>query len=181
MHPRLSELVEFLDRQRSAVLAAAEALPRERWAERPAPGRWSVADVAEHLYRVERGIARLVAKRVAEARAVGHPLESETSSVLGALEGRNVDDRSSRREAPEQVSPVETPTPDVAIRQLEESRAALSSAIEAADGLALGSIRHTHPALGEVDLYQWILFVGLHEARHVPQIHEVATELTAAR
>jgi hypothetical protein len=180
MHPRISELADFLDRQRSAVLAAAEALPRERWTERPAPGRWSVADVAEHLYRVERGVARLVAKRVAEARAVGHPLETESSSVLGALDGRNVDDRSKPRIAPEQVSPVETPAPDVALRQLEESRAALSSAIADADGLALGSIRHTHPVLGEVDLYQWILFVGLHEARHVPQITEIAAGLTAA-
>jgi hypothetical protein len=100
--------------------------------------------------------------------------------VLGALDGHNVDNRSKPRIAPEQVSPVETPAPDVALRQLEESRAALSSAIDAADGLALGSIRHTHPVLGEVDLYQWILFVGLHEARHVPQITEIAAGLTAA-
>ena len=59
-------------------------------------------------------------------------------------------------------------------RMLEESRAMLRSAIAEVDGLALGLIMHPHPVVGEINLYEWILFVGLHEQRHLPQIGEVA-------
>ncbi|MDB4886632.1 MAG: hypothetical protein JWN79_2070, partial [Gemmatimonadetes bacterium] len=53
--------------------------------------------------------------------------------------------------------------------------------IAAADGLALQSVRHAHPRLGDIDLYQWILFIGQHEARHVPQVAEIIGALTAIR
>jgi len=63
-------------------------------------------------------------------------------------------------------------------QQLNESREMLRAAVAEADGLALGSITHPHPVLGEIDLYQWILFVGHHEARHAQQIDEVAQSVS---
>lgn len=179
MHPRLAELLDYLDAQRAAVLDAAAALPAERWSIRPAPDRWSVSEVCWHLQRVERGVAKLIAKRTAEARAAGHPDEKENGSVLGALDGRGVADRRVRIEAPSFISPTETPDAAFVQRELDESRASLRAAVAQADGLALGSITHPHPVLGEIDLYQWILFVGQHEARHAGQINEAA--VAAAR
>jgi hypothetical protein len=105
MHRRLTELVDFVEAQRAALLDAVYAVPEERWTERPAPGRWSVS---------------------------------------------------------------------------ESSRTELHEAMRAADGLALSSVRVTHPRLGELDLYQWILFVGQHEARHREQIDEVVEQLAGA-
>jgi uncharacterized damage-inducible protein DinB len=174
MHPRLTELLDYLEAQRKRVRGAADRLPRDRWAVRPSPDRWSVAEVYWHLQRVERGVAKLIAKRAEEARAVGHPEESNTTSVIGLLDGRGVEDRSRPILAPSQVSPPEPVNPSDVERQLEESRALLREAILHADGLALGSITHPHPVLGEINLYQWILFVGQHEARHAGQIAEVA-------
>ena len=180
MHPRLAELLDYLEAQRSRVLDAAAPLPPERWSIRPSPERWSVADVYFHLHRVERGVAKLIGKRVADARATGHPAELEASSVLGALDGRGVADRSRRLVAPMQVAPQELPDPLTVQQQLEESRAMLRAALADADGLALGSITHPHPVLGEIDLYQWILFVGQHEARHVDQIAETVSAASAS-
>jgi hypothetical protein len=180
MHPRLTELLAYLDAQRARVRGAANRLPRDRWGIRPSPDKWSVADVYWHLQRVERGVAKLIAKRATEARAVGHPTEEHTTSMIGALDGRGVEDRSRPLTAPTQVSPPEPVDPAEVERQLEESRAMLRAAIADADGLALGSITHVHPVLGEINLYQWILFVGHHEARHADQIDEVA-EATSAR
>ncbi len=180
MHPRLTELLDYLETQRTRVLDAAAPLPRERWAVRPAPDQWSVAEVCFHLHRVERGVAKLIDKRVSEARAMGHPAELDASSVLGTLDGRGLMDRSRRLVAPERVSPQELPDPAVVQQQLEESRAMLRAALAEADGLALGTITHLHPVLGEIDLYQWILFVGQHEARHVEQITETVSAASAS-
>ena len=174
MHPRLTELLDYLDAKRSSVLDAASALPPERWTIRPAPDQWSVAEVFWHLQRVESGVAKLIRKRATEARAQGHPAENADGSQLGALDGRRVADRTVRIQAPPQVSPTEIPSAESVQQLLNESRAMLRAVIADADGLALGSITHPHPVLGEIDLYQWILFVGQHEERHVGQIAEAA-------
>lgn len=179
MHRRLAELVDHLDVQRTAVLEAAALLPHDKWRVRPDLAGWSVADVITHLHRVERGVAKLIAKRASEARQQGHPSESDDSCVLGALDGRQVVDRSRRLQAPVQVQPVDVPDAATALAMLEESRVALRAALAQADGLALGTIRHPHPLLGELDLYQWILFVGQHEARHRTQITEVAAAVAS--
>ena len=180
MHPRLSELLAYLDAQRMQVLGAASAIPRERWTERPAPERWSITEVYWHLQRVETGVAKLIRKRAAEARERGHPNEDAEDSLLGALDGRRIADRSLRLEAPPQVTPTEMPSPEAVQQQLNESREMLRAAVAEADGLALGSIKHTHPVLGEINLYQWILFVGQHEQRHAEQITEAAKAVSGS-
>ncbi|MEO7454936.1 MAG: DinB family protein [Gemmatimonadaceae bacterium] len=178
MHPRLAELLAYLDAQRARVVGAASDLPPERWGVRPAPDRWSVAEVYWHLQRVEQGVAKLIRKRATEAREQGIPAEQETSSALGALDHARLADRSWVMFAPPQVSPpAEIPSAEMVQQQLEESRQMLRAAVAEADGLALGSVRHPHPLLGEIDLYQWILFVGQHEGRHAVQIEEAAKAL----
>jgi uncharacterized damage-inducible protein DinB len=180
MHTRLSELAQYVDAQRAALLAAAASLPGARWTERPAPDSWSVSDVFEHLHRVERGSARLIVKLATEAREAGHPAEQEHGSVMDSLDSARLTDRSRKLAAPERVAPEGGWSREAALEALETSRADLHAGIAAAEGLALQSVRHAHPRLGEIDLYQWILFIGHHEARHVPQVTEIVGALTAA-
>lgn len=172
MHPRLEELVDYLHRQRRALEGTAARLPVERWRVRPRPDAWSVAQILDHLQRVDASVARVIAKIAQRAAAAGLGPERETSSVLGALDGRGIDRREPRREAPELVRPRDDVEPETVQGALRESRELLLRAIQEVDGLALGEVRHPHPVLGEIDLYQWILFVGHHDARHAPQVHE---------
>lgn len=180
MHPRLAELSEHLAQVRRTLLDVASTVPAERWQTRPGEGAWSVSEVLEHLYRVERGAAAVLTKRIAKAREAGHPEEAETSSVLGTLDQFRVSDLDRRLVAPELVRPTENPDRTTAERLLAESRAALDAAIASGDGLALGTIRHTHLRFGELDLYQWLLFVAEHEKRHTAQLREVARQLVPA-
>ena len=174
MHPRLTELLDYLDVTRASVLGAASMVPRERWGVRPAPDRWCVAEICWHLQRVESGVAKLIRKRTTEARAAGHPEEPADSPLLGTLDRFGIVDRRRRIDAPATVTPQAVPSAEDAQRLLEESRAMLRAAVADADGLALGLIMHPHPVVGEINLYEWILFVGLHEQRHLPQIGEAA-------
>lgn len=179
MHPRLTELRDHVDAQRSALLSAVAGLPPERWTERPAPGRWSVVELFEHLYKVEHSCARVIARGAAEARAAGHPPETSTDSVLGTLDAFGLRDRAQKRDVPDRVAPAGGWSPAEAREKLATSRAELHDAIRAADGLALGSIHQTHARFGEIDLYMWILFVAEHEARHVQQAAEIVEQLGA--
>lgn len=180
MHPRLTELTERLALRRRTLLDVASAVPTDSWQTRPDDDRWSVSEILEHLHRVERGTAAVLAKRIAKARAEGFPGETDTSSVLGTLDAFRVSDLDRKLVAPELALPTENADRETAERRLAESRAALLAAIDSGDGLALGAIRHTHLRFGELDLYQWILFVAEHEARHTAQLRDVARQLVPA-
>lgn len=179
MHPRIAELVSFIDIERQGVEAALDAVP-ERWRQRrQSPGSWTAAEVVDHLARVEQGVARVVAHRTAKARAAGLGAETSEESVLARLDHEAIGG-AGRRTAPEIVRPTADADADEALTALRRSRAELRGVLAEADGLALGEIVHTHVALGELDLYQWVLFVGLHERRHTRQLRAIADWSRAA-
>ena len=72
--------------------------------------------------------------------------------------------------SPEPVKPRPNIDINEALEGLESSREALRGAAVLASGVPLGEIKHTHAILGELDLYQWLIFLGQHEGRHKKQI-----------
>ena len=61
-----------------------------------------------------------------------------------------------------------------ALAALEKTRANLRDLVIAYDGMAIGAVAHPHPVLGIINGYQWVDFIGIHEARHTAQIRELA-------
>jgi hypothetical protein len=180
MHTRLAEISERLAAERQRLLDVASTVPSDRWQTRPGEDRWSVSEILQHLHQVEKSCTAVLAKRIAEARDAGHPSERDSGSVLGTLDHLRVSQLDRKLVAPERAQPAENPDRETAERRLAESRAALLAAMESGDGLALGEIRHTHLRFGELDLYQWCLFVAEHEKRHATQLREVAAQLAPA-
>jgi uncharacterized damage-inducible protein DinB len=178
MHPRIQELADFLADRRARVRAAAGAVPAADRERRPAPEVWSAAEVLDHLAVVEAGIVRLLAKRVRDGRAAGTlGAETESSSILAAFDAAPLVDRSRAIEAPEFVRPRPGASAAAALAALDASRGALLDELARADGLALGTIVQAHAVLGPLTLYQWLLFLGHHEARHAEQLEEIAERL----
>ena len=170
MHPRLAELLDYAGAQRLMLLAAVEAVPEDRRDVAPRGGVWSVAEVLEHLCLTETGIARLVAKRVAEAREAGLERDEDVSSLLATLDRFGLVRGTRLAAAPEIVRPSGTWSWSDGLERLRGSREAFGRAVATGDGLALGRVTFPHPLLGPLNLYEWILFVGQHEARHATQI-----------
>lgn len=177
LHPRLAELVDYIAGRRTVLLAAVSAVPEALRDHRLSAETWSVAQVLEHLHRSESGIARLFARSVERARAAGATAESELSSLLGSLDSFGFIRRDRRLKAPDFVFPRGEYNAAEALVALAASRQALLTAVGEGDGLALGEITFPHPLLGPLNLYQWVLFVGQHEARHAAQIEEIGRAL----
>ena len=176
MHPRIAELLDYVTQQTAVLRAAYDAVPIDRRAVRPEPGRWSPAEVIHHLAIVDRRIAQRLAMLVEQARAL--PPETETSSVLDSPSVKMALDRTKRFVTGEASEPRET-NPARVWDDLMEARQALETVIVSGDGLALGEVRAPHPALGGLSGYDWIAFVGSHAARHADQIREMTPALTA--
>jgi uncharacterized damage-inducible protein DinB len=176
VHPRLDEIVRYVDERRAALEEVALALPYDRWIQRPAEDSWSVAQVFDHLQLSESSVARLLAKRIARAKEAGLGPERSTDSVMHSLEFFPVVN-GPKRQAPEFTVPRADARGAEVHDALRRSRADLHAALRDGDGLALGDVMATHPALGAINVYQWVLFVGQHEERHTGQVAEIVRRL----
>lgn len=178
MHPRIEEVLKCLDAELAGLRSAVASVPPERRGERPAPERWSVAEVLDHLARVERSVLRACEQQLAAARESGLPDESETSSIRALMPPERVANRDRPLVSPERLLPKGNDA-DVAWAQVEAVRDRLREFVVSCDGLALSQVGFPHPALGTLNLYQWLLFSAGHHARHAAQIREIAGQLVA--
>lgn len=169
MHPRLTELLRYIDDQTADLRAAYDAVPPERRAVRPSPERWSPAEIVQHVAITNRRLAQRIAALAEQARAL--PPEHDASPVLPTLDVGRAMDRS-RRFVTTGGEPRDTDAARV-WDELADARRAIGDAVAGADGLALGAVSASHPFLGEFDGYEWIAFVGAHAARHAEQIREI--------
>ena len=94
MHPRIAELIDYVDAQTETLRTAYHDVPPDQRGARRAPGRWSPAENVQHLTIVERRLTQRFATLIEQARAL--PLETETTSVLGTGPAARAVDRSSR-------------------------------------------------------------------------------------
>jgi len=178
MHPRTSELLRHLDEHRMVLHQAFAAVPAALRERKPAPDRWSVAEVLEHLGIVEQRVAKMLGDGLRAAQADGPlPPDPDHGAILPTIDAELVLDRERTVMARAAVQPRSGSSAEVAWNVLQESRQALRGVVLAADGLRTDAIRAPHPFLGELTFHQWIAFVGLHESRHAAQILATVTGL----
>jgi hypothetical protein len=170
MHARLAEAMNYVEEERNGLLQSFAGVSGDRLCQRATPDAWSVAEILDHLRMVEAGVARLITKRVAQARENGLGEERSTESVLPTFDQHSARLENAVMQSPATVIPRANIDINEAVDGLESSREALRAAAVSADGLSIGEIKHTHAILGELDLYQWLIFVGQHEGRHKRQI-----------
>lgn len=181
MHPRIQEVLSVLDETRASFTSAVAAIPATLHSARPPGDRWSVAEVVEHLGIVEGRIAQMITEKIDEARKTGLGAETAVTPVAPMLDVAGVIDRSKPVIAGEASQPRAGLSVEDGVKLLAERRAALRQTVVAADGLALGSVEASHPRLGTLNVYQWLLFLAGHEGRHTDQIREVARSVAVQR
>ncbi len=174
----MAEIAEYLDETRAEVVRAVENLSPEDTARRPSPGTWSVDEILTHLSLVEPGVAKRVAKSVGKAKGEGLERETSDSSVLGSLDGPALDRLNEKQTAPEIVDPKTVLSLSEALAALALSRESLRHAMAEADGWALEKVVAPHLRLGTLNMYQWLVFLGRHERRHLAQIERTIAGVT---
>lgn len=177
MHPRIRELIDSLDDHRTELQRAVDEIPVALRSRRPAPDRWSVAEILEHIALVEERIVQLFTRQVAAARAQGLGPERDSSPVVPTFDLSPLVDRTRRLAASEAAQPRGGVDAISAWARLERAREATREALRSADGLALSEVIAPNPVLGHLNLYQWVLFIAGHEARHTDQIRELGAAL----
>lgn len=156
------------EKTREELLNAVNGFSDEQLNAHPEEGRWSIIQVLDHLYLMERAITKSIADKLhsdERVPAADKPIELTVN-------------REVKVEAPSYVVPSESfQTLQEVKDKLAESRAALVQLVDSADEKDLEEKSFPHPLFKDLSLKQWIPFVGLHEKRHLLQIEELKSKL----
>lgn len=178
MHARIQELLLYLDDTGADLRAAVDSVPQPLRGRKPAPDRWSVAEVLEHLSLVEQRIAKMAAAQIQAGRTGGLGPDMNTVGALESFDAHRVVDRSRPQIAAEANLPHQGLDEPAAWAALAEAREAVRTAVLGGDGLNLGELVVPHSVMGRMNLYHWVAFIGAHELRHAAQIREIAAQLS---
>jgi len=158
-----------LAESRQSLLRMAQGRSPEEWHYRAAPGRWTVAECVEHIVIVEKLLLERIQKTLEKNPDPSRrsALEGQDHALVAIAVGR-VD----RWQAPEILVPTGR-------WPLEQQLPEFESARRLTQHFAVNSQadlrRHffKHPALGDLDLYQWLILIPAHCDRHRIQSEEV--------
>lgn len=158
---------------RDNFLKSIAGLSQKQWTFKPAPDRWSVAEVAEHITVSESTIFGLVQKTMQSPAA---PEKRDQVKGKDQLILQRMPDRSHKAQAPEILRPTgRWSTEADLIKAFEDARKSNMDYIRTTND-DLRDHFFDHPAFGTLDGYQWLLLIATHSARHTAQIEEVKAD-----
>ncbi|WP_315906024.1 DinB family protein [Priestia koreensis] len=153
---------------RSRVLELAETLTDEQLNQKVRDDQWSIMQVMDHLYLMEKNLTNTM-KKVLEG--------GEEQSVDDKPIHLTVD-RSRKVDAPSYVVPSdEFITLDEMKDKLYKSRQALQEFEAETNEEKRQKKAFPHPVFGLMTVNQWIPFIGYHEERHLEQMKEIKQQL----
>jgi len=140
---------------------------------KPAPDRWSVMEVAEHVTKAEDMFNQMITE------VMKSPADPDKAASAAGKETEvlnKVPDRSVKAQAPEALKPTgKWATREALVKEFKDTRAKNIAYIKA-NYPEMRKHFLDQPPAGLLDAYQWMLFMGAHSKRHTAQIEEVKAD-----
>lgn len=156
------------NKMRKKILQTVQGLTNEEFNRQPANGGWSPKQILEHLSLMESLIASNVAKELKSSestKAMKKPISISSNRII-------------KVECPGLTVPSDTFKTLCEMKQeLHNSRLFLLDVYDCSNKQALMSKSLKHPIFGQIPLFQWFPFVGMHEKRHLKQLKDTIESL----
>ncbi|MBN8191239.1 DinB family protein [Bacillus sp. NTK074B] len=160
--------IKTIEDIRSEVLDSVNHLTDEQLNEELEADRWTIMQVLDHLYLMERSLTKTIQLTLEK----GEEQEVESKPVHFTV------DRSTKVDAPPFVVPTEE---ELTLQEMKDklasSRNDLLTFLDTTSKEALQRKAYPHPIFGHIRLDEWISFIGFHEKRHLEQIEELKKKL----
>ena len=146
-----------------------KGLSAAQWNFKPAPDKWSIAEVTEHIAAAEDYLRGMVVEKVmvGPARPAGENVAEMDEMIL-----KMIPDRSHPAQAPEPLKPTNRfGSPEASLKHFMETRATTEDFLNKTPDLREHAI--DSPFGKKLDGYEWVLFIAGHSDRHTKQILEV--------
>jgi hypothetical protein len=165
----------YVEQTGHGVTAATRGLSKEQWSFKPAPERWSIAEVVEHMVLVQELVLGPILALVAAAPAAGvRDCKRVDAFVVDRFPARDM-----KLQSPSPSGPTGRWSPAESLEKLAANCGRLTAYVESTPDLrgraieAAPLIAISQGELREMDGYQWVLAVAAHTERHTKQIREV--------
>jgi uncharacterized damage-inducible protein DinB len=161
--------VTYLEETRKNFIDSIKNVSDAQWTFKAGPDRWSIAETAEHITVSEGFIVQLIQEKILR----GPKAAADVARIPDEKIITVITDRSRKATAPEMLTPTHRfPTREALIKEFEKSRQATIDFVKTTPEDLRAWIA-PHPAMKEIDAYQWVLLTSAHSARHTAQIQEV--------
>lgn len=166
-----TKAVRYLEKTRDELKSVTKGLSEAQWNFKPAPERWSIAEIAEHLATSEVFIMDTVRDTVMKAPPAGERNVQEVDEFILAT----LPDRSKKVQAPEPLRPANRfASPKESLKSFADGRKRTIQFVKETKDLRDHAI--DSPFGKPLDGYQWILLVAAHTDRHLKQLAEVKAD-----
>lgn len=163
-----AEVIELLLKSEEEMLRAIDGLTDQQWTFKPAPERWSIGEVVEHIVLADALLFDTAVKALDGRMDEAWNATLAKSDVLR----KALPNRSRRVDAPAAIKPQQAMTRAALVSRFKEQRAkALAFARETDKPLKAHTAQN--PFFGSLNAHQWLLYIPLHHVRHNQQIAEV--------
>jgi hypothetical protein len=163
-----AEIVELLQKSEQELMKAIDGVSDAQWMYKPAPDRWSIAEVVEHVVLAD---ALLFETAVKSLDGAANPKWETTLSKTDLLR-RAIPDRARKVDAPAAIRPQQAMTRAQLLSRFKEQRARAAAYVRDTDK-PLKAHTAPNPFFGDVNAHQWLIYIPLHHLRHNQQILEV--------
>jgi hypothetical protein len=164
-------LVSLLVDSRAQLLQSIEGLSPAQWTFKPAPERWSVGEVVEHIMRSE---VLLFQQAETALNSPENPdWETKTKGKTEFLE-KIMPTRQGKATAPFEIRPEGKMTREEILTKFDALREkSLAFARQVDKPLKAHTAEHPFPVFNTLNAHQWLLYIPWHNQRHIKQIEEV--------
>ena len=164
--------LQYLESTKQGVIDATSGLSEAQWNFKPAPDRWSIAEVTEHIAAAEDFLRGNISENVMKAPA--RPAGEDVASIDDLVRAK-VPDRTKKVQAPEPLKPTNRfGSPDASLKHFLESRQLTEDFLKQHNDLR--DHASDSPFGKKLDAYEWVLFAAGHSERHTKQILEVKAD-----
>jgi len=164
--------LQYLESTKGSLLEATKGLSEAQWNFKPAPDRWSVAQVMEHIAASEDFVRDGLLKEKVMVSPHGQP-DRDVKKIDEAVLTM-IPDRTRKAQAPDPLQPRNRfGSPDESLKHFLESRTTTEQYLKTTAGLRDHVL---DGPVGKMDGYEFILFISAHCERHTKQIEEVKAD-----
>ncbi|MGH9794808.1 MAG: DinB family protein [Candidatus Acidiferrales bacterium] len=165
-------MLAHLQKTKKGLEDATTDLSPEQWKFKPAPDRWSIAEVYEHITLGESFLLELIQKG-AQAPATPEKKVAAAQEKDAQIQ-KMVTDRSRKFPAPDPLHPTGRWSVDEVKKEFVARRAKTVDFVKN-NPSDLRAQFMAGPG-GELDLVQWVFYLSGHSERHTAQILEVKAD-----
>ncbi len=175
----VEKLQQYMETSHLGVTSAVKDLTSEQWNFKPAPDRWSIAQIVEHMVLAQEVVLGPVREELKKAPA---PSPDRDYVAVDAIVWNQFPDRSHKFQAPDVLQPSGRWSPADSLERLAKNYSRLNEFLESTPDLRAHLVAAppiqaaTQGRYDSLDGYEWLLATAAHIDRHTKQILEVKAD-----